>query len=220
MEDYFGFDVLYQINITDVDDKIILRARRNKLLLDFEEEMGVKGGEGVTASLAIVEEAVAAHVVKLQKKQAALVVERANAPEKPEKRWIEALNTKEEETKLKLGQAVLTTTRVGYVKKAVAAGHASVYAELLSDTQSKLKMVGAGVRCAFLDWISALEDGIGSHACSLEALPCVGSNGIPLGSPRAYRFHHKSRNTEGRDGRYSTRAAQLCRWVAGRRLAL
>mmetsp|Transcript_36021 Transcript_36021/g.52797 ORF Transcript_36021/g.52797 Transcript_36021/m.52797 type:complete len:831 (-) Transcript_36021:1423-3915(-) len=32
MEDYFQMDILYQINTTDVDDKIILRARRNALL--------------------------------------------------------------------------------------------------------------------------------------------------------------------------------------------
>ena len=27
MEDYFRYDILFQINITDVDDKIILKAR-------------------------------------------------------------------------------------------------------------------------------------------------------------------------------------------------
>ena len=29
--DYFGFDVLYVMNITDIDDKIILRAHLNHL---------------------------------------------------------------------------------------------------------------------------------------------------------------------------------------------
>jgi len=38
MEDYFHFDLLYQVNITDVDDKIILRARQNKLVADYEAE--------------------------------------------------------------------------------------------------------------------------------------------------------------------------------------
>eukprot|EP01047_Picozoa_sp_COSAG01_P072581 COSAG01_NODE_11580_length_1900_cov_3.825097_2_plen_31_part_01 len=28
--------MLYHINITDIDDKIILRARHNKLLADFQ----------------------------------------------------------------------------------------------------------------------------------------------------------------------------------------
>jgi cysteinyl-tRNA synthetase len=39
MEDYFNFDLLFQINITDVDDKIILRARQNKLIKDYTEEV-------------------------------------------------------------------------------------------------------------------------------------------------------------------------------------
>lgn len=38
MEDYFHFDLLYQVNITDVDDKIILRARQNKLMADYKQE--------------------------------------------------------------------------------------------------------------------------------------------------------------------------------------
>lgn len=37
MEDYFGYNVLYHINITDIDDKIILKARRNKLLKEYRE---------------------------------------------------------------------------------------------------------------------------------------------------------------------------------------
>lgn len=38
MEDYFNYDLLYQVNITDVDDKIILRARQNKLIQDYANE--------------------------------------------------------------------------------------------------------------------------------------------------------------------------------------
>eukprot|EP00933_Yihiella_yeosuensis_P017007 TRINITY_DN14337_c3_g1_i2.p1 TRINITY_DN14337_c3_g1~~TRINITY_DN14337_c3_g1_i2.p1 ORF type:complete len:901 (-),score=247.11 TRINITY_DN14337_c3_g1_i2:250-2844(-) len=38
MKDYLGFEVKYQINITDIDDKIILRARQNKLFDDFTKE--------------------------------------------------------------------------------------------------------------------------------------------------------------------------------------
>ena len=33
MSDYFGFNILYVMNITDIDDKIIYRAR-TKFLLD------------------------------------------------------------------------------------------------------------------------------------------------------------------------------------------
>ena len=38
MMNYLNFDVQYQINITDIDDKIILRARQNKLFDDFCKE--------------------------------------------------------------------------------------------------------------------------------------------------------------------------------------
>jgi cysteinyl-tRNA synthetase len=38
LEDYFGYDVTFVMNITDVDDKIVLRARRNHLLKKYQEE--------------------------------------------------------------------------------------------------------------------------------------------------------------------------------------
>jgi cysteinyl-tRNA synthetase len=38
MEDYFGYDVSYHINITDVDDKIILRARQEHLYKQWHEK--------------------------------------------------------------------------------------------------------------------------------------------------------------------------------------
>lgn len=38
LEDYFKFDVVYHTNITDIDDKIILRARQKKLLRDYIEK--------------------------------------------------------------------------------------------------------------------------------------------------------------------------------------
>jgi len=38
LEDYFNYDVYAVMNITDVDDKIILRARKNHLLKLYEEE--------------------------------------------------------------------------------------------------------------------------------------------------------------------------------------
>jgi cysteinyl-tRNA synthetase len=39
MEDYFGYQVIYQMNITDIDDKIIKKARINKLVDDFRAEI-------------------------------------------------------------------------------------------------------------------------------------------------------------------------------------
>merc|ERR1719456_810551 len=38
MADYFKYEIKYQINITDIDDKIILRSRQNKLFDDFSKE--------------------------------------------------------------------------------------------------------------------------------------------------------------------------------------
>lgn len=38
LEDYFGYNVQFVMNVTDVDDKIILRARRNYVLQKFHEE--------------------------------------------------------------------------------------------------------------------------------------------------------------------------------------
>ncbi|QDZ19885.1 cysteine--tRNA ligase [Chloropicon primus] len=38
LEDYFNYDVVYQMNITDIDDKIIVRARRTELLRKFREK--------------------------------------------------------------------------------------------------------------------------------------------------------------------------------------
>lgn len=35
LEDYFGYNCLFVMNVTDVDDKIILRARRNYLLQQY-----------------------------------------------------------------------------------------------------------------------------------------------------------------------------------------
>jgi cysteinyl-tRNA synthetase len=37
MEDYFNLDVVFQTNITDVDDKIILRSRCNELVRQYKE---------------------------------------------------------------------------------------------------------------------------------------------------------------------------------------
>jgi cysteinyl-tRNA synthetase len=38
LSDYFGYDVLYVMNITDIDDKIIKRARQNHLYDKYVQE--------------------------------------------------------------------------------------------------------------------------------------------------------------------------------------
>ncbi|VEU37893.1 unnamed protein product [Pseudo-nitzschia multistriata] len=66
MEDYFHYDLLYQVNITDVDDKIILRARQNKLLEDYtKKSLEAKDLQAVEA---YVETAMAGFRQKLEKK--------------------------------------------------------------------------------------------------------------------------------------------------------
>eukprot|EP01064_Diplonema_japonicum_P010846 TRINITY_DN1806_c1_g1_i1.p1 TRINITY_DN1806_c1_g1~~TRINITY_DN1806_c1_g1_i1.p1 ORF type:complete len:793 (+),score=265.15 TRINITY_DN1806_c1_g1_i1:172-2550(+) len=37
-EEYFGYDVLYHVNVTDIDDKIIIKSRVNYLLKQYEDE--------------------------------------------------------------------------------------------------------------------------------------------------------------------------------------
>jgi cysteinyl-tRNA synthetase len=63
MEDYFGFEVVYQTNITDIDDKIILRSRRNYILAQYEAETK-DDPKRVQADL---EAAVAASIAKAEK---------------------------------------------------------------------------------------------------------------------------------------------------------
>ena len=41
LEDYFGYDCLFVMNVTDVDDKIIQRARRNYLLKQYVDTVTV-----------------------------------------------------------------------------------------------------------------------------------------------------------------------------------
>lgn len=47
MMNYFKYDIKYQINITDIDDKIILRSRQNKLFSDFEKEAAGMSGSAL-----------------------------------------------------------------------------------------------------------------------------------------------------------------------------
>nr|CCM13737.1 cysteinyl-tRNA synthetase, putative [Leishmania guyanensis] len=70
MEDYFGYSVLYQMNITDIDDKIIKRARVGKLLDDFKE--GELHRSNVEKLVAFTAEAVAAAESNLAKRKAKL----------------------------------------------------------------------------------------------------------------------------------------------------
>ncbi|KAG6920156.1 hypothetical protein DXG01_004922 [Tephrocybe rancida] len=45
MTDYFGYDVYFVMNITDIDDKIIIRARQNHLLENFRAQTKILSPE-------------------------------------------------------------------------------------------------------------------------------------------------------------------------------
>ena len=65
LEDYFNYEVLMQVNVTDIDDKIILRARRNKLVADYKA-----AGKPNAEVYADVDDAVRNFQKKLEKKLA------------------------------------------------------------------------------------------------------------------------------------------------------
>jgi len=67
MEDHLGYEVIYQINITDIDDKIILRARRNKLLADYRA-----AGHSLSEVKSFVDKCVAEHDAMMNAKLARL----------------------------------------------------------------------------------------------------------------------------------------------------
>ncbi|XP_063688548.1 cysteine--tRNA ligase, cytoplasmic-like isoform X1 [Bolinopsis microptera] len=51
MSDYFGFNILYVMNITDIDDKIIYRARTKFLLDRYRSEMGARDKNEVLSEI-------------------------------------------------------------------------------------------------------------------------------------------------------------------------
>ena len=108
MEDYFGYEVLYQINITDIDDKIILRARRNKLLADYAGAAGLTLATVQRDVEAALERAGAKLRAKLAKLQEPL-------PEGTPSRDVEERKTVVKAQGLKLRQYVLVCVRVAEV---------------------------------------------------------------------------------------------------------
>lgn len=51
MKDYFGFNVKFVMNITDIDDKIILRGRQQHLLSEMKAKHGGEGNGSVPVSV-------------------------------------------------------------------------------------------------------------------------------------------------------------------------
>jgi cysteinyl-tRNA synthetase len=65
LEDYFGYAIFYVMNVTDVDDKIIARARRGHLLAEYEKEAGGDAGRVAADAAAALAAARAAQAAKL-----------------------------------------------------------------------------------------------------------------------------------------------------------
>lgn len=95
LEDYFAYDVFAVMNITDVDDKIILRARKNHLVKEYE-----KAHESLdSAVLGDIQQAFQDYKVELTKKIDNLNVEIGQLQAKKKKKKTEE---KEAEKKLLL----------------------------------------------------------------------------------------------------------------------
>lgn len=120
----------YHVNVTDVDDKIIKRARRNKLIADFVEKhsAGDDNGGGYAEAKKVVDVAVATRLTKLTKKleshKTTPLPETANKQEK------EAYQTELDEMLLKLKQVTFTQDRVVHIDTAVTTSVAAVLADI------------------------------------------------------------------------------------------
>ena len=82
MTDYFHYNVLYQINTTDIDDKIILRARQNELVRRLEADVAV----GYEELVALSKEALDAAVKKSDGARARIEADLAAAVEAKDSR--------------------------------------------------------------------------------------------------------------------------------------
>ena len=109
MMNYLNFDVQYQINITDIDDKIILRARQNKLFDDFCKEASSMSSENLRKK---VQEA-------LQKKAGKLEAKRPEKPTDGGSRAEQEYQTLVEEHTLKVKQH---TELAANIQEAITSG--------------------------------------------------------------------------------------------------
>eukprot|EP00051_Salpingoeca_urceolata_P028443 m.486900 g.486900 ORF g.486900 m.486900 type:complete len:825 (-) comp24665_c0_seq1:170-2644(-) len=115
MEDYFGYDVLYHVNITDIDDKIILRARRNKLLSEYLAKLQADSATAFDTLKQKVSAALEARKSKLTKKTEELETPLpADAPG----RLRDERETKIKEHKLKVSQFEATAGKANAIVQA------------------------------------------------------------------------------------------------------
>eukprot|EP00298_Acanthocystis_sp_HF-20_P015975 c21337_g2_i1.p1 GENE.c21337_g2_i1~~c21337_g2_i1.p1 ORF type:complete len:1000 (-),score=490.61 c21337_g2_i1:49-3048(-) len=131
-EDYFGYEVLYQINITDIDDKIILRARRNKLIELYCDKLPVfedknesnEGGRNPysyekdkNAFKTILNDLKQVIVVKEEKMKKKTIEFEKPLPESTPSREKEDFETKKKEHKLKSARFLTTKKRIDLLTK-------------------------------------------------------------------------------------------------------
>ena len=87
LEDYFGYEVFMQVNVTDVDDKIIKRARVNRLLADYvaRREGEADSAAALSAVRKDASEAAASFGAKMRAKLAKLEIPLADRREEDER---------------------------------------------------------------------------------------------------------------------------------------
>jgi cysteinyl-tRNA synthetase len=145
LEKYFRYNVLYQLNITDIDDKIILSARKNELLSQFRAKAGDMKSVGETVA-----QAVAREDKKLSEKRAKMLSERPAedsrefAEYETQLKQVELKQEQFEQTKASIGMATTVTELIDSAKdilmdlldeqlgasvsdKAIFEGHARYY---------------------------------------------------------------------------------------------
>lgn len=142
----------YHCNITDVDDKIIARARQNKLIANFVEANGENWDVVAEHVARAVAEQEAALTLKLAKLEAAPVV----AAKGVETREVDAYNAAVGSQKLKLTQIALTKKLIACVTDAKAKGAEAYLTETLSPQVAALAAAGAAVGTA-AEMIAALS---------------------------------------------------------------
>ena len=115
LEKYFRFNVLYQLNITDIDDKIILTARKNELLKQYKLE-----GHSPLSVKSLLESLAKSEEQKLAKKNEDML------REKP------AESSREfEEYETQLKQLDLKMEQLAVVKERVVSGSCSTSDDLI-----------------------------------------------------------------------------------------
>eukprot|EP00899_Mesostigma_viride_P011633 jgi/Mesvir1/20470/Mv12360-RA.1 len=149
LEDYFGYEVFYVMNVTDVDDKIILRARRNYLLERYRQKQlaAVKGGGSPADTLQQVRSDISSALAKSITSQGARVAQcEADMASTTESRAKEELTEAAAQEKLKLDKLLKAQAELAAITP-VTSATSSEFAPLLDPLLS----VGGDALASSLD---------------------------------------------------------------------